>query len=286
MSVCLTPYQVNDPKIQGHKIPVPCGRCPPCFARRTSQWSFRLRVEGRQHMLSSFITLTYDPKFVPKTPNGFKTLDKTDVQKFFKRLRKINEKKYNISEKIIYYLAGEYGTITKRPHYHIILFNAHPDAVIRAWTLDNISIGHVDVGYVSAASIGYSLKYISKKLNNKKTHARDDRKKEFQLCSKGIGIHYLTEAVVKWHKAAPEERCYTVIEDGKKISLPRYFRNKIFDDNDKKLIQNKLQEIAIEKEFELFKKHGNNLENFTHNNVIEQINKHNYKQKQNYNASI
>ncbi len=277
MSVCLTPFYVNDPKIQGHKLPVPCGKCPPCFARRTSQWSFRLRIEGRQHMLSLFVTLTYEKP--PISQNGFMTLDKTDVQKFIKRLRKINFIRYGITKKIVYYVAGEYGSTFKRPHYHLIIFNACSNAIMDAWALDNKPLGYVHIGTVSDASIGYTLKYISKKLI-KKMFSRDDRKAEFQLCSKGIGLAYLTQAIIRWHKNRPAERCYAVIEDGKKISLPRYFRNKIFNDEEKTLISNHLTDIAIDREFELFNIHGKNLDEFIHNDIIGKLEKHKYKQKQ------
>lgn len=284
MSVCLTPFNVKNPKIQGSTIPVPCGRCPPCFARRTSQWSFRLRVEGRQHMLSSFITLTYDTQSVPLSDNGFLTLKKSDVQNFIKRLRKTNEKKYGIKDTIKYYVAGEYGSHTRRPHYHLIIFNAHPDAISSAWSLDKRPLGFIHIGTVTDASIGYSLKYISKKLTNKKRHSRDDRQKEFQLCSKGIGLSYLTSDMVNWHKNAPADRCFAIIEDNKKISLPRYFRNKIFNESELKQIGDRMEEISIHEEYQQYLKHGNNLESYTHQNIINKINQFNKKQKRNYDS--
>lgn len=279
MSVCLTPFMVDNPKLMGEKIPVPCGRCPPCFGRRTSQWSFRLRVEARQHLVSSFVTLTYDPQFLPKSDNGFATLVKRDLQLFFKNLRQINKRKYGIEKKVIYYAAGEYGTHTFRPHYHIILFNVPNGAVLDAWTRDRSPIGHVHFGSVSDASVGYCLKYINKKLINKKRHARDDRQKEFQLCSKGIGAAYLTPQMVKWHKDDPADRCLVMLEDGQKVSLPRYFREKIFNEDEKQIIFDRMQEIAIEKEYELWMKHGNNTEQWKHDETIGIIEKHNYRTK-------
>ena len=274
MSVCLTPFYVNHATIQDLKVPVPCGRCPPCFARRTSHWSFRLRVEGRQHLVAYFVTLTYAN--TPKSKNGYSTLKKRDVQLFMKRLRKEN-KKYN-NEKIVYYCAGEYGSQFKRPHYHLIMFNAYESVIRAAWQLDDVPLGHVHIGTVSDASIGYTLKYISKKLVNKKRHARDDRTPEFQLQSKGIGLNYLTPAMIRWHKQDPANRCLAIIEDNQKISLPRYIRDKLFNDEEKQIISNALQSIAIETEFELFKIHGKNLEAFKHNSALAQIERHNLKQ--------
>ena len=53
--------------------------------------------EGERSNSALFITLTYDTQFVPITENGYMTLKKSDLQKFFKRLRKLsNERlKYN-----------------------------------------------------------------------------------------------------------------------------------------------------------------------------------------------
>jgi len=276
---CLKPYHVNDPKIQNHKIPVPCGKCPPCLKRRSSQWSFRLKCEGRNHLLSTFVTLTYNDENLPKTSLGNVTLNKHDVQKFFKRLRKINEKVYKIDRKIVYYLAGEYGGTFGRPHYHCIIFNAHPNAIMDAWKLNDLPLGFVHLGNVNPASVGYSLKYIHKGTGNKFFKKDIEKKREFQLASKGIGFSYLSEEILKWHKASPSERCYVVIEDGKKISLPRYFRDKIFNDEEKKLIAIKMRDLAIEKEWQLFEIHGNNLESFLHQNAIEQTRLFNHKQK-------
>jgi len=62
------------------------------------------------------------------------TLKKTDIQKFFKRLRKCHGKKH---KSIKYYAVGEYGGQTLRPHYHIVIFNADINYFERAWALDN-----------------------------------------------------------------------------------------------------------------------------------------------------
>ena len=81
--MCYTPYLVNNPETKD-KIPVPCGKCPQCTARRTSGWSFRLVQQEKVSNKSSFITLTYDTKFVPISRNGFMSLNKRDLQLFLK----------------------------------------------------------------------------------------------------------------------------------------------------------------------------------------------------------
>lgn len=52
-----------------------------------------------------------------------------DVQNFFKRLRINLKRKYNYVDKIDYFSCSEYGSTTKRPHFHILLFFNRKDGV-------------------------------------------------------------------------------------------------------------------------------------------------------------
>jgi hypothetical protein len=248
-SRCITPFYKKE-QIKGEHIPFPCGKCPPCKKRRTSGWSFRLVKEGERSKSALFITLTYDTEFVPITPNGYMTLELKDLQKFFKRLRKLT------NEKLKYYAVGEYGSTKKRPHYHIILFNANQEHVKRAWALNNHNIGNYHIGNVSAASIGYTLKYMSKK-SQIPMHQNDDRKKEFSVMSKGLGSNYLTDAMIKWHKNALEERMYVPIEDGKKIAMPRYYKDKMYNEEEKGKIALYMAKISEELDLEISKEFTN-----------------------------
>lgn len=175
--MCLTPFF----KKSGEG-PFPCGKCPECRLRRASDWGFRLMEEDKKSTSSLFITLTYDTKFVHRSKNGFLTLDKRDVQLFFKRLRKAHSES---SCKIRYYAVGEYGGRSRRPHYHVIAFGADISKVQPAWQL-----GAVHYGTVSLASVCYTLKYITKSRTVPR-HKNDDRLPEFSLMSKDWGSHTL-----------------------------------------------------------------------------------------------
>jgi hypothetical protein len=157
------------------------------------------------------------------------TLKKEDVQLFFKRLRKAHEKKQN-KKPIKYFAAGEYGGRTNRPHWHIILFNADINLISNAWDL-----GHCHFGQVNEASVGYSLKYICKK-GKIPMHQNDDRQKERSLMSKGLGKNYLSENMVKWHKKSLDDRLYCNLKDGKKIAMPRYYKDKIYTEYERKRV--------------------------------------------------
>lgn len=216
-------------KKTGECYQLPCSKCPECISRRVSAWSFRLSQEQKICDSSHFITLTYATDTLPYSDKGHKNLCKSDVQKFFKRLRRAHG--IPGQKKIKYYLAGEYGSKTRRPHYHVILFNAEIETIQPAWNL-----GEIHYGRVEPASIGYTLKYISKP----KCVARcswDDRQKEFSLMSKGLGANYLTRSMVSWHRMDLKNKVFCVSEDGKKLSMPRYFKDRIYDEHERAIIK-------------------------------------------------
>lgn len=95
-------------------IEVPCNNCTGCKLEYARQWSIRIMHEKRFHQESCFITLTYDDQHVPQSYS----LDKRELQLFFKKLRKFLSPK-----KIRFFACGEYGDLNGRPHYHAIVFN-------------------------------------------------------------------------------------------------------------------------------------------------------------------
>lgn len=218
MGRCVSPFRKK-----GTIIDLPCGKCYDCKMRRISGWSYRLMKEAEVSSSAFFVTLTYSPENTRITPKGYMTCTKRDVQLFMKRLRKMN------AEKLKYYAVAEYGGKTDRPHYHIILFNVDVETIETAWDL-----GHIHVGNISEASVGYTMKYISKGGKVPK-HANDDRQPEFSLMSKGLGANYLTDQMVRYHKHEDFmlDRAFIGIKDGKKIALPRYYKDKLYTDFDK-----------------------------------------------------
>lgn len=227
MASCQTPFTIRD-KMTGQSKACPCGKCPNCFARRTSSWSFRLMQEEKCSASALFVTFTYDEHNLPFTKSGYMTLDKADIPRFFKRLRKLDP-----AAPIKYFAVGEYGTNYLRPHYHAIIFNATQDDILKAWALDGKTLGSVHFGGVTGASVGYTLKYMSKK-SRIPMHKNDDRQPEFALMSKGLGSGYLTPAMIAWHTKAVQSRMYCVIEGGKKISMPRYYKDRVYSDEQRK----------------------------------------------------
>lgn len=69
----------------------------------------------------------------------------SDLQRFYKRLRVILQRKYGITESFSYFGCSEYGPSTSRPHFHVLLFcpssktQSFMSAVSEAWPYDSIA---------------------------------------------------------------------------------------------------------------------------------------------------
>lgn len=254
MARCITPFYHKD---NGYSFP--CGKCVYCKQRRASGWSFRLLHHLRKNPLASFVTLTYNTEHVPITEKRRMSLNPKDVQLFLKRLRTIQERKEKqlfekgfvtkyYGKKISYYLAGEYGSRFSRPHYHLIIFNSNPTYIIKAWINPKSSkpIGTLYFGTVTQRSVGYTLKYISKE-SKVPQYKGDDRVPEFQRMSKGIGLNYVSDNIVRWHLSDIFDRYYGQLPNSDiKVSLPRYYSNRIYTSLERTMIGEALQSKELE----------------------------------------
>lgn len=177
-----------------------CGQCIGCRLERSRQWAIRCMHESRMHKRNAFITLTYDDANIP--PGG--TLEYRDFQLFMKRLRERERKKSKSAwqesgidnrqhEKITtyhigrygatphapmsFYMCGEYGERTRRPHYHACLFGYDFEdrkhwrttpAKAKLYTSQLLNElwgkGHTTIGDVTFESAAYVARYIMKKI--------------------------------------------------------------------------------------------------------------------------
>lgn len=220
----------------GSPVFIPCGRCVGCRLERARQWSVRCMHEARMHKHNWFVTLTYSTDNLPE--NGF--LVRRDTQLFMKRLRKVRNAPVRV------YGCAEYGTVNKRPHYHLILFNCDfPDKKFFSrgkregeilYTSDELRslwpLGHNVIGDVTPDSARYVAGYVLDKVNGK---LADDhymvydsdgvvhvRPSEFSIISRGsaIGSGY-------YEKFGHEIRIHdNVIVDGVPCKPPRIYDKK------------------------------------------------------------
>ncbi|AXH74067.1 MAG: replication initiator protein [Microviridae sp.] len=210
--------------------------------------------EKIMHDRSAFVTLTYDDKHLP--PGG--TLKKQELQLFMKRLRKRRP------AGIRFFAAGEYGELTARPHYHLLLLNTDfpdmrfykparsGDDLYTSKELEELwPFGHSDIGNVTFNSCAYVARYVVKKITGDKAAAHyAGRDPEFVLMSRRPGIG------LTWYIAHGRDayRHDTTICNGKEQNLPRYYDGKYEAFNPKRLAQLK----SLRKRRALLQKHDNN----------------------------
>lgn len=260
---CLSPVFLKTE--QGHTF-VLCGKCPFCLQRRRNEWAFRLNEETKVSSNINFITLTYADDQLPTNENGKYSLCKEHLQGFFKRLRKCQsdyENKYNLEKRYIkYYACGEYGSKTKRPHYHFIGFNINSgilNQIEKLW-----GFGMVRVEHSNHQTIMYVTKYVF--------NENGDDYKGFALMSKNLGISYL-ENNTNYHKATKN---FHSRSGGAYTPLPRYYRDKIFSKHDKLLNAKKTEMImqqVYQKEVERLKPLHSQPHEYLANKVISDAQK-------------
>lgn len=100
-------------------MPVPCGKCSICRDKKANEWVSRAMAETQTSTnIPYFITLTYNNLHTPR--NGVR---KRALQLFMKRLR-INISRLTGEEcNIRFFACAEYGSKSKRSHYHALLWN-------------------------------------------------------------------------------------------------------------------------------------------------------------------
>lgn len=229
-------------------LALPCGKCINCRLEFARGWAVRCLHESKMHSANMFLTLTYDNDHLPSSGS----LEPDEFQKFMKRLYIYFYRRFGI--KIRYYGAGEYGDMTNRPHYHVLVFGARmPDCkfysedengiLYTSETLDKIwGKGGCKIGEVNYKTAAYVARYVVKKVDGKK---KDDghylsidmdgvlteRHPEFSRMSRrpGIGYPYYEkyghelrtwDNIIVDGRPAPSIRYYDVISE--RVDLKRY----------------------------------------------------------------
>ncbi len=155
---------------------VSCGQCIGCRMNDTLHWSIRIMHQTRMEEQSCFLTLTYDDYNLPKD----QSLDLVHVQKFIKALRKQ-------TRPFKYFLAGEYGDTTMRPHYHLCIMGedflddrAHytntknGDSLYKSPLVDKTwgKGSHNLIGELTQESARYVASYVNKRWRGPTAHLK------------------------------------------------------------------------------------------------------------------
>ncbi len=191
---------------------VPCRKCPECVVQRQNEWIFRIKSEMKNHKYAYFNTFTYNDLSIPENVSNetgeiTQTLKYGDLQNFFKKLRKR-------AVDVKYYAVGEYGEKTIRPHYHAIIMGVNYKHINELW-----KYGFVHTGDATHRAIRYTIKYMTKRLENTPENAELPK----ACMSKGLGLNYVKKNG-KIHYDRNQE--YLLEQGGYKISLPEYYKKR------------------------------------------------------------
>lgn len=245
---------------------IPCGQCIGCRIRQREDWATRIELEARDYEKDEvwFITLTYDDDHVPgmitktgeimrkvqytwkpgeKRPSSVQILLYEDIQKFLKRLRKAYR------GKLRYFVAGEYGEQTARPHYHMILYGWKPTDLknlykiqhngyyTSEWLKNLWGMGQIQIAQAVPETYRYVAGYVTKKMyeiDGKKANEYYEigQTKPFACMSlkPGIGDNYYQK-----HKAEIWRQGYIQCTNGKRAQIPRYYEKQMEAENPQRL---------------------------------------------------
>lgn len=207
------------PQSPADQLALPCGKCTGCKTTKAREWALRCHLEWLEHEQSAFLTLTYDPKrYEPPT------LQKRDVQLFWKRLRKT----FGPSRPIRHFTSGEYGELSQRPHYHALLFGAGEESrreIEAAWKM-----GRVGAEQITPARIAYTAGYTQKKIGDHE-HTRHERvdpetgevyywQPPFLQMSRGGRTGHGIGGGARRHAQVWKDYA---VHNGNKIAVPRYY---------------------------------------------------------------
>lgn len=243
---CLKPLQIINPHYKTYKgnvrnykefiskpdyfIQVPCGLCYPCLKRFQNDWRVRLLNEWLNLSISEqkkcrFLTLTVAPRYY--------NIMLKQPQKMIKHFR--DEYRRLFKKSVRYWAITERGDETDRLHLHMLVFNT--DATRSDF--DTIwKYGMVNNRVVNKKRIMYCISYITDGVDPKTLILPKERKPKV-FCSPGLGKSYVTNLNRNNHIINDSFNRFNLSVNlgGYNYAMPRYYQNKIFTDEEKRLIK-------------------------------------------------
>lgn len=157
-----------------------CGQCKSCRKTKRLQKATRIVHEAAMHSRNCFLTLTYDNNHLPSNHSLDKAHPLAFLRTWRKQVRDENKCRFE-QQQLRYYLVGEYGEKTHRPHYHIIVFGQDFADDRIPWTSGENQPttyrsefaeliwkkGTIVIGDVNPASANYVTKYVTKIITGK-----------------------------------------------------------------------------------------------------------------------
>lgn len=214
-------------------VPVGCGKCMECRKKKAREWQVRLLEETEADNKALFVTLTFSNESIKELGevigdklSGYERdnqIATIGVRRFLERWRKKTKKS------VKHWLITELGhNGTENIHLHGIIWTSEKEEVVKErWKYGYIWTNH-ERGVVGGAVVNYIIKYVTK---------LDEKHKEYQakiLASNGIGKRYTKKHnFIQNRYNGKDTREYYQTKTGHKISLPIYYRNKLYTDEQK-----------------------------------------------------
>lgn len=207
-------------------VPIGCQKCIECRKQKARGWSVRLQEDLRVNKNAKFVTLTFSNESITELINelqpGLKgyeldnELATLGVRRFLERWRKEHGKS------VRHWLVTELGhNGTENVHMHGFIWTDSVEDIAKIWNYGYVFVGN----YVSEKSVNYMVKYISKV---------DKKHREYSskiLTSPGIGAGYTARPDSRLNKFKIKETDESYkTRQGVKLSLPIYYRNKIYSE--------------------------------------------------------
>lgn len=109
-----------------YKFSVPCGNCDECNKKHEHDYAVRSYAQWQECKdnggYAYFETLTLSPENVPHI-GDLLVFNRDHFKNFMKRLRiNLSRAGFDVKNKLKYFFTSEYGTLKKRPHYHVIFY--------------------------------------------------------------------------------------------------------------------------------------------------------------------
>lgn len=238
---------VNDPRVL--YVPIGCNDCIECRKQKAREWQIRLQEDIKRNRSGKFITLTFSTKSILKLiaeneqirkATGY-NIDNALATRAVRLFLERHRKKYKKS--LRHWLVTELGqTGTEHIHLHgIIWTNTDLTEIEKIWSYgyvwkgkeikDKITSKPKIINYVSNRTVNYIIKYITKK-DEKHTYY-----KPIVLTTPGIGKGYETtyDGTKNAYQPRATNETYRT-NTGHRISLPIYYRNKIYTDEQKETL--------------------------------------------------
>jgi hypothetical protein len=198
------PKCFNGKYLRSQNRVVPCGKCRACKRKKKAEWASRIMQENIAHTAtgghSEFLTLTYRDDELPKQ-NGVPTLRKSAAKAFLHNQR-------NMDGSFRYYLTGEYGDLSGRPHLHMAIFCVHAERVsdfCKDWEAKH---GKTDRKVLIPARCAYLAKYTTKALTKvDDRRLKNGQEPEFRLSSTrpGLGATFARMVADRWSVSRMEK---------------------------------------------------------------------------------